>query len=485
MQRVPRLVSASVLAVAAVMPGSVEPAFSATALVTVEAEAMSTTTGRVEIDSAASGGSVMALSTNGSLSASVNSTSAITSITVRARGDQCHGAPTVAVRIDGTTVHTFSVAGRSWADYTTTTSIPAGTHTLGLAYMNDYSRRRCNRNLYLDNTTLYGAPPLPDPPSLSVRHLWTNSDTMSAFDASSDSARTDVFIAHSSDSWAQADAYHAYNPLGAAYFYADFGVAGDPCCVASVLDAATVDAHGWWATRDGAKIPNPWGGTSWLVDLGKPGVAEAYAAALKAKWGTRNWQGVFADDVNAWRNLGYAIDGYASATDWINRAVVPLVQKVTAAIAADKGGVVIPNLGNWPQEPALDAVADAASGGLNEWYLTWGGGAGQAVREIENEYASMRRALAQGHQYLGIVHSTTLTRYAFCAAAIMGERDRVFITNQTSYGSAPLTWDPVFELDLGAPLEATRHTTGSSNWSRRFANYALSIDTASQTCTIQ
>jgi hypothetical protein len=300
-----------------------------------------------------------------------------------------------------------------------------------------------------------------------------------------DSARTDVFIAHGADSWAQADAYHVNHPAGQAYFYADFGVAGDPCCVAGVLDAATVDAHGWWATRNGAKIPNPWGGASWLVDLGKPGVADAYAAALKAKWGAHDWQGVFADDVNAWRNLGAPIDGYTSATDWINRAVVPLMRTVAKTLAADKGGVVIPNIGNWPQEPDMDAVADVAGGGLNEWFLTWNGGAGQAVGEIENEYASMRRAIAAGHIYLGIVHSTTLTRYAFCAAAIMGEPGKVLITNQTAYGSAPLAWDAVFDLDLGAPLEPARHSAGSAAWSRRFANHALSMDTASQTCTDQ
>ena len=120
--------------------------------------------------------------------------------------------------------------------------------------------------------------------------------------------------------------------------------------------------------------------------------------------------------------------------------------------------MVIPNIGNWPQEPDMDAVADVASGGLNEWFLTWGGGAGQGVGEIEAEYASMRRAIAAGHVYLGIVHSTALTRYAFCAAAIMGERGKVMITNQTAYGSAPLAWDPVFDLELGAPTEATRHT---------------------------
>jgi hypothetical protein len=318
----------------------------------------------------------------------------------------------------------------------------------------------------------------------SVRHLWVNTDWSTAFNFPVDSARTDVFIAHDANSYAMADSYHLYNPGGRAYFYADFGVAGDPCCVASVLDTATVQAHGWWATHNGARIPNPWGGTSWLVDLGKPGVADAYVAALKAKWGTRNWQGVFADDVNAWRNLGYAIDGYASASDWINRAVLPLMRTVSARIYTEQAGVVIPNLGNWPQDREMDAVADVSSGGMNEWYLTWGGGAGQGVTEIENAYGSMRREIALGKRYLGVVHSTTLTRYAFCAAAIMGEPGNVWITNQTAYGSAPMTWDPTFELDLGAALQPTQHTLGSTTWSRRFARRSLRINTGAQTCTI-
>ena len=515
MKRTSRLVGALVLGGAAIVSGPVAPAFSATGLVTVEAEAMSAA-GNIRTDSSASGGREVVLSGNGSLWKPITPPSPIASVTVRAKGDQCQGAPALAVRIDGATVGAFSVTATSWSDYSATTPLPAGGHTLTLAYTNDRTSSKCNRRLHLDVVTAFGATPTPTPaptstpsptpiptptpsptptatptptpspaPGLAVSHLWTNSDTASAFNPVADSPRTDAFIAHGYDFWAHADAYHLNRPTGQAYFYVDFGVAGDPCCVASVLDAATVESRGWWATHNGAKIPNAWGGASWLVDLGKPGVADAYVAALKAKWGAHNWQGVFADDVNAWRNLGYTIDGYTSATDWINRAVVPLLRTVTTALATDKGGVVIPNIGNWPQEPDMDAAADVSSGGLNEWFLTWGGGAGQGVGEIEAEYASMRRAIAAGHVYLGIVHSTTLTRYAFCAAAIMGERGKVMITNQTAYGSAPLVWDPVFDLELGAPTEATRHTTGSTTWSRRFANRALSIDTAAQTCTIQ
>jgi hypothetical protein len=319
----------------------------------------------------------------------------------------------------------------------------------------------------------------------TASHFWQNSDTASAFNYTTDSTKMDYFVAHYWNSTSQADSYHQYNPAGKALFYAEFGVAGDSCCVASVLDTNTVNANNWWATHNGARIPNPWGGSSWLVDLGKPGVADAYITSLKAKYGSGHWQGVFADDVNSWRNLGYVIDGYTSYSDWINRAVVPLLNKVTAAIAADKSGIVLPNIGNWPQETDLNIFSETASGGFNEWFMTWANGASQDVSSIENEYASIRNVISKNKIYFGIIHSTTLTKYSYCAAAIMGEPGKIFIANQTDYGTSPLVWDTNFDVNVGTATQATQHTIGSNIWSRQFTNKRLTIDTSAQSCTIQ
>lgn len=482
-----RLVAASRLAPAGFVALAISAlgagaASAATARLVVEAESM-TTSGKLRSDSTASGGRYVLLSRNGKLSSYITLNAAASSVEITAKGTSCQGAPAATLSIDGTRVQTVSVSSATWASYTVATPVSAGRHSVSVSYANDFSTRWCDRSLAVDKLSFYGDSPPPS--AYSVRHMWLNTDTASAFDFPRDSSKVDAFVAHSFDSWAQGDSYHTYHRDGAAYFYADFGVAGDSCCVASVLDTQTVDAHGWWATHNGRRIANPWGGSSWLVDLGKPGVAAAYVSSLKSKWGTHNWQGVFADDINSWRNLGYTIDGYSSATDWINRAVIPLVKTVSDAISADKAGVVVPNIGNWPQEPDMDAVADVAGGAFDEWYLTWPNGRPQSVAEIENEYRSMRRAIARGHAYLGLVHSTTLTRYAFCAAAIMGERDKVYISNQTAYGSSSLTWDPVFALDLGPATEPPRHVTGSTGWSRHFGNHLLSIDTGSQTCAIQ
>jgi hypothetical protein len=323
--------------------------------------------------------------------------------------------------------------------------------------------------------------------SKPVGHSWHNSDTASAFNYAADSTKMDYFVTHYWGSTQMADSYHQYNPSGKALFYANFGIAGDTCCVASVLDTTVVNANNWWATHNGAKIPNPWGGTMWLVDLGKPGVADAYISSLQSKYGTTNgrWQGIFADDMNSWRNLGYVIDGYSSNTDWINRAVVPLLSKVTAAISSTKGGVVIPNIGNWPDEPDLNIYSDNASGGFNEWFTTWANGSPQAISEIETEYNSMRRVISNNKVYFGLTHSTSLTKYSFCAAAIMGEPGKVFIINQTDYGTSPLVWDPTFDLNIGTATQTTQHTTGSNIWSRQFTLKKLTIDTNTQSCTIQ
>ena len=72
MKRTSRLVGAVVLGAATIASGPVEPAFSATGLVTLEAEAMPSA-GKIKTDATASGGRAVVLSGNGSLSASVDS----------------------------------------------------------------------------------------------------------------------------------------------------------------------------------------------------------------------------------------------------------------------------------------------------------------------------------------------------------------------------------------------------------------------------
>jgi hypothetical protein len=318
-----------------------------------------------------------------------------------------------------------------------------------------------------------------------VHHYWVGIFATDAFDYST-STRYDDFIAHAPDSWAtQGARFKAAQPNGRAFVYQDFGVAGDG--VSTVVSKTDAQNHSWLATHNGATITNPWGGTNLIVDLGKPGVQAAYIAALQSKLAAHPWDAVFADDVNDWQNLwakGQSIDGYTSYTDYLNRALLPLLQAVKAQISKP----IVPNIGDWANQRALDKAADALDGGNQEFFLMWGNGQSLAPSAIENEYASMQHELAAGKPYYGIVHRTDVQglQYAFCGAAIMGgdHPNLTRIANQVNYGSDAPAWDTSLETQLGAPTNAVQHVTGSTTWSRSFAGgKTLTIDTGAQACS--
>jgi hypothetical protein len=129
-----------------------------------------------------------------------------------------------------------------------------------------------------------------------------------------------------------------------------------------------------------------------------------------------------------------------------------------------------------------------ADGALQEYFLVWGDGASLDPSQIENEYASLLAAVRDGKTYYAIVHRTDAQglRYAFCATAIMAgaHAGLVRLTNQTTSGSEPLAWSPVFGRRLGAPAGPIHHQHGSTHWARAFANgRTLAIDTGRESCS--
>jgi Ca-dependent carbohydrate-binding module xylan-binding/Lysyl oxidase/Fibronectin type III domain len=106
-------------------------------------------------DAAASGGQAMSFPGNDTIQGSITTTATATTVTLRARGDQCSGAPIGTVLIDGSTVLTASVSATSYTDYSAAVNIPAGTHTVRITYPNDFrTSSTCDRNLRPDKVTL-------------------------------------------------------------------------------------------------------------------------------------------------------------------------------------------------------------------------------------------------------------------------------------------------------------------------------------------
>ena len=75
-------------------------------------------------------------------------------ITVRARGEQCGGAPRMIVSVDGRTALAVSVGATSWTNYAADLALNDGTHKLGVRFNNDFRSATCDRNLLVDSIKL-------------------------------------------------------------------------------------------------------------------------------------------------------------------------------------------------------------------------------------------------------------------------------------------------------------------------------------------
>lgn len=143
-------------------PQTVAPAATTTSTTTVsvEAERMAVSpagAGTVITDRTASGGSALAMVTNGTATTTVTVPGS-TGLVVRAKASLNAGPPNMTLSIDGTPVTTIIVKSTSWADYTFAGAIPAGTHEVSISYSNNYDTATGQRNLFLDKVTTTTGP---------------------------------------------------------------------------------------------------------------------------------------------------------------------------------------------------------------------------------------------------------------------------------------------------------------------------------------
>jgi len=138
----------------------------AQAATTIEGETLAlnpASTGRVFSDSAASGGKMLKIWSNGTGARSISPAEDSVKLVVRARGEQCGGAPSMLVTVDGRSVMSVSVANTKYADYSADLTLARGGHTLEAAFTNDYRSSTCDRNLIVDSVELQAATATPNP----------------------------------------------------------------------------------------------------------------------------------------------------------------------------------------------------------------------------------------------------------------------------------------------------------------------------------
>lgn len=152
------LAAAGVVAIAGAVVIScvVTPVATAASSVVLEGESMTPSlffaAGTVR-DSSASGGSALVLSGSSTASKKVT-VSASAKVVIRAKGQQCSGAPAMTVKVDGVNVGSSSVTATTWAEYTAEVKIPAGSHTVAVAFTNGFWTIFCSRKLSIDTVTV-------------------------------------------------------------------------------------------------------------------------------------------------------------------------------------------------------------------------------------------------------------------------------------------------------------------------------------------
>ncbi len=143
-------------AAAVTLPVAPHAAAAATSL---EAESMlvsPASAGSVIADASASGGHALELNQNATASTNLSLPTS-TSVVIRAKGQNCWGAPTMTVSIDGNAISTTTVSATSWTNYTTSATINQGTHTLRIAFTDALNLLFCRRTLFVDDVSFPAA----------------------------------------------------------------------------------------------------------------------------------------------------------------------------------------------------------------------------------------------------------------------------------------------------------------------------------------
>ena len=109
-------------------------------------------------DDDAGGGRALRLPRESTASIRVD-TVAAPNVVIRARGDQCNGAPQAVVTVDGRRVLAAEVSSPEWRTYSARADVAAGSHEVRVSFPNNLVADGCDRNLYVDWVMFTNAPP--------------------------------------------------------------------------------------------------------------------------------------------------------------------------------------------------------------------------------------------------------------------------------------------------------------------------------------
>ncbi|OHU31626.1 hypothetical protein BKG82_00675 [Mycobacteroides chelonae] len=136
----------------------------------IEAESMSYTSGGggAWADGSASGGTLLGLYGQNAIATNTVWLQTSSRIVIRARGQQCLGAPAMRISVDNAEVSNFTVSANGLTDYTVDLSIAEGSHSITITNSAAYSTFFCGRMLVLDKVTVVWTAPTTTTPTTTT-----------------------------------------------------------------------------------------------------------------------------------------------------------------------------------------------------------------------------------------------------------------------------------------------------------------------------
>ena len=204
------------LSLLSVLGVQAEGASAATAT-SVQAETLSlpSDAGVTYDDATAEAGRAVLVWSNATASGSLTTTGS-PSISVRARGDQCGGAPLVTVKLNGAIALRASLTATTWTTYTAAVPVPAGTHGISVTFSNDYRSATCDRNLRVDAITLAPTTTTPAPAPGPVAAPVITAQSKAVTVASGQAATLSVTATGATSYQWQNDGYGVWGNMGGA-----------------------------------------------------------------------------------------------------------------------------------------------------------------------------------------------------------------------------------------------------------------------------
>jgi|GEM_PF-3528271 len=153
--------------------------FAASTVGVLEAELL-TGSGNVVSDNSAQQGKALSLTNTTAATGTLTTTAMGDTLTLRAKGVQCHGAPQVAITVDGQQKLLTSVSSTSYTGYSVATSISQASHSVTAKLTNPYAKHSCARSVSLDYISVTSnSSPVTTAPLTVTLTVPTNGSTVS------------------------------------------------------------------------------------------------------------------------------------------------------------------------------------------------------------------------------------------------------------------------------------------------------------------